>query len=214
VVALALTSRDKARLQVAFDGPPSLHERVVSHLEAAGCPASALALHVSFAGKAGADWADPEFNVTYARVAQMPASAAAVGHGFSPADTPSSRLELTVTHGVAAQQTYTFDSSTIAMGRGDEVRDSRQQLVRTNDVVFAEGGGDLNETVSRRHAHIEQDTSSSFRLYDDGSAQGTSIIRKGRAIPIPRGTRGVRLQPGDEIVLGRARVRVSIVSSS
>ena len=42
-----------------------------------------------------------------------------------------------VTHGATAQQTYTFESSTIAIGRGDEVRDSRQQLIRTNDVVFA-----------------------------------------------------------------------------
>jgi FHA domain len=210
VVALAATPREKARLQVAFEGPPTLHERIVSHLKAAGCAEPPLALHVTFVAKRGAEWFDPAFHVTYARVAHMPAAESHVGQGFSPAQ---AHLELIVTHGVTTQQTYTFESSTIAIGRGDEVRDSRHQLIRTNDVVFAEGGGDINETVSRRHARIELEPSGSFRLYDEGSAQGTSIVRRGRAIPIPRGTRGIRVQPGDEIVLGRARVRVAMVAS-
>jgi hypothetical protein len=203
IAALAPTARDKARLQVAFDGPPSLQQRIVSHLETAGCLAPSLALHVTFAGKPGADWPNPEFNVTYARVAIDTTPSPQLG-----------RLELTIAQGITAQPTYTFESAAVAIGRGEEVRDSRQQLIRTNDVVFLERGGEINETVSRRHAHIEQDASGSFRLYDDGSAQGTSIIRAGRGIPVSRGTRGVRLQSGDEIVLGRARVRVTISSST
>jgi hypothetical protein len=183
-----------------------LQERIVSHLEAVGCAAPPLALHVTFVAKRGAEWFDPEFHITYARVAHIPAAESHVGQ-VSPAQT---RLELIVTHGVTTHQTYTFESSTVAIGRGGEVRDSRHQLIRTNDVVFAEGGGDINETVSRRHARIELEPSGSFRLYDDGSAQGTSIVRGGRGIPVPRGTRGVRLQSGDDIVLGRARVRVAI----
>jgi hypothetical protein len=122
-------------------------------------------------------------------------------------------VELLVTHGVATQQTYTFTSCPIAIGRGDEVRDNRQRLLRTNDLVFSEGGGEVNDTVSRRHARIEHDDASgAFRVYDDGSAQGTSIVRKGRGFPVPRGTRGTRLHTGDEIVLGHARVRVTIRS--
>ena len=200
VAVVAATPRARARLRVAFEGPPSLRERVAGHLKAAGCSAPALDVGVSFVGEAGPDWAEPEFNVTFARVA-MPARP-----GVRDA-----RLELTVTHGVAVQQCYTFTSSPIAIGRGEEVRDSRQRLLRTNDLVFAEGGGDVNDTVSRRHARIEHDEASgTFRVYDDGSAQGTSVVRQGRGIPVPRGTRGTRLQSGDEIVLGQARVRVNI----
>ena len=198
VAAMAATPRAKARLQVAFDGPPSLKERIVSHLEAAGCPVPALDVSVSIVGTPDPEWIEPDFNVTCARVATPAVSV------------HTARLELIVTHGVATQQRYTT-SPPIAIGRGDEVRDSRQRLLRTNDLVFAEGAGDVNDTVSRRHARIEHDEASgTFRVYDDGSAQGTSVVRQGRGIAVPRGTRGVRLQSGDEIVLGRARVRVEI----
>jgi hypothetical protein len=199
VAAVAATPRAKARLQVAFDGPPSLKERIVSHLEAAGCSVPALDVSVSIVGRPAPEWIEPDFNLTCARVATPAASV------------HTARVDLMVTHGVASQQTYTFTSPSIAIGRGDEVRDSRQRLLRTNDLVFAEGAGDVNDTVSRRHARIEHDQASgTFRVYDDGSAQGTSVVRKGHGIPVPRGTRGVRLQSGDEIVLGRARVRVEI----
>ena len=198
VVVLAATAREKARLQVVFDGPPSLQERIVSHLDAAGCRVASLVVPVTFVGKRSSDWTAPEFDVTYARVAQHAAPS-----------TPGTGLELTVIHGATAQAVYALEVGVLAIGRGEEVRDSRQHLVRTNTIVFTEGGGEINETISRRHAHIEQDASGSFRLFDDGSAQGTSIIRGGRGIPIARGTKGVRLQPGDEIVLGRGRLRVA-----
>jgi len=106
---------------------------------------------------------------------------------------------------------YVFDQAPVALGRGDEVRDDRQRLLRTNQVVFTEGAGDINQSVSRRHARIEHDPAiSAYRVYDDGSAQGTSVIRRGRGFPVPRGAKGLRLQPGDEIVLGQARVRVKL----
>jgi hypothetical protein len=200
VAVVATTPRARTRLEVAFDGPPSLQQRIVSHLEAAGCSVPVLNVRVSFVPRPGPDWSEPDFNLTCARVAAP-----------APAEGRTARLELTVTHGVAEQECYAFTSSPIAIGRGEEVRDSRQRLLRTNDLVFAEGGGDVNDTVSRRHARIEHDEASgTFRVYDDGSAQGTGVIRQGRGIAVPRGTRGTRLQSGDEIVLGRARVRVNI----
>lgn len=200
VSVVAPTPRARARLLVVFDGPPSLRERIVNHLEAAGCPAAALDVGVSFVREPGAGWSEPDFDVACARIDNQ-----------IPSRARSARLELIVTQGVAARQSYTCASSTLAIGRGDEVRDSQQRLIRTNDVVFAEGGGEVNDTVSRRHAHIDHDeASNAFRVYDDGSAQGTSVIRKGRGFPVPRGTRGIRLESGDEIALGRARVRVTI----
>ena len=96
-------------------------------------------------------------------------------------------------------------------GRGIDVRDNRHRLLRTNHVVFVEGSAGVNQTVSRCHAHIAVDPSSGdHRLHDDRSAHGTGIVRGGRTVPVPPGTRGVRLRSGDEIVLGEARLRIRI----
>jgi hypothetical protein len=46
---------------------------------------------------------------------------------------------------------------------------------------------------------------------DEGSSNGTSVIRNGAAIPVPpRDPRGVRVQSGDEIQVGRAVLRLTI----
>ena len=72
--------------------------------------------------------------------------------------------------------------------RGAEVRDHRNRLIRTNHVVFTEGAGDVNQTVSRKHAHIAyKPLTGHFRLHDDGSEHGTEIVRGGRTIPVLRG---------------------------
>jgi hypothetical protein len=203
IAVLAPTPRAKARLEVAIDGPPTLRERIVSHLQAAGCSVPSMDLTVSYVQTRGEEWMEPDFDMTCARLA-LPVEPGA----------PAACLELTVTHGVAARQSYTSTVFPVSIGRGEEVRDSRQRLLRTNDLVFVEGGGAINDTVSRRHARIARDGAAhAFRLYDEGSAQGTSVIRRGTGIPVPRGTRGLRLQSGDEIVLGRARVRVRILQA-
>jgi hypothetical protein len=115
-----------------------------------------------------------------------------------------------VLQGSATAPTYTFTAWPITLGRGAEVRDNRQQLLRLNHVAFVENGDAVNQSVSRRHAHIDLDARTSRpRVIDDNSAQGTSIIRAGRGIAVPRGSRGLGLQSGDEIVLGQGRVRVT-----
>ncbi len=100
------------------------------------------------------------------------------------------------------------------IGRCAEVRDSRHRLLRTNLVAFLERSGDVNQSVCRRHAHISYEPPTGpFRLHDDGSEHGTGIVRHGRSLPVPRGTRGVRLESSDEIVLGDARIRIKLTSS-
>ena len=118
-------------------------------------------------------------------------------------------IELTVLNGAAQKRTFVLSGTRIDLGRCAEVRDSRHRLIRTNQVAFTEQPDDVNRSVSRRHAHITYDAHSErFRLHDDGSEHGTGIVRDGRTVPVPRGARGVRLFPGDEIVLGEARLRV------
>jgi len=120
-----------------------------------------------------------------------------------------------VFRGTAARRTYVFVEERIDVGRCAEVKDSAGRLIRTNDIAFAEGAGEINQSVSRQHAHIARQAGSpEFRLYDDGSVRGTHIVRNGKTLPVPRGARGVRLQSGDEIGLGDARLRIRIGASS
>ena len=198
VVIAASSPRQRAYLEAACEGPPSLQQRIVDGLEAAGCTAPPISITIEFVEHGEPEWAQPEFDVQCARGAPIAA----------PAPETAS-LELTITHGTTGRSTYTFAEPVVALGRGDEVRDSRQRLLRTNQVAFADGDDPVNNTVSRRHARIEKDARG-FRLFDDGSTQGTSVIRGGRGLPVSRGTRGLLLQSGDEIVLGQARLRVRI----
>jgi hypothetical protein len=130
-------------------------------------------------------------------------------------DTAPTRIELTVLVGTAEQTTYALAADRIDLGRSVEVRDRRHRLVRMNHVAFIDQRGEVNQSVSRQHAHITFDAGSgTYRLHDDGSVHGTDIMRNGRTIIVPTGTRGVRLRAGDEIVLGDARLRIAFPDAS
>jgi hypothetical protein len=205
-VTLLAPSRDvRARFQAVFGDGPSLRDRIAAHLRAAGCPVAASDLDVSitYEPRARKTWRSPEFDIEFARVEKAE----------PPAPTPDPappRIEITVLAGTAERRTYALPASArIDLGRCAEVRDSQNRLLRTNHVAFVEGPAGVNQTISRRHAHISYDArAGSFRLHDDGSAHGTGIVRQGRTLPVPRGTRGVRIEPGDEIALGEARLKV------
>jgi predicted component of type VI protein secretion system len=67
------------------------------------------------------------------------------------------------------------------------------------------------DAVSRSHARIEWiDEPGEYRVYDDRSAYGTSVLRDGHTIPVPSGSRGIRLQAGDILVLGTVEIAVSL----
>ena len=180
-------------------------DRIVASFEAASCTVGDLDVSIHYDNRTRKHWRNPDFHLEFDRVAQheRPAPAPA------PADAPP-RVELTVLHGTAERRTYSLPSSArIDIGRCVEVRDSRHRLIRTNHVAFVEGSNGINQSVSRRHAHISYERAErAFRLHDDGSEHGTGVVRHGRTFAVPRGARGVRLESGDEIVLGDARVRV------
>jgi len=203
VSVLAASRESRARLEALFAAQPSLRDRVVDRLRSAGCDVIDLQIAVAYVGRAGRSWDNPAFHVAFDRVAPTVAAPA-------PVHSTPARLEVTVLRGVAERRTYSFATSRIDLGRGVEVRDSRHRLLRTNHVVFVEGEAAVNQTVSRRHAHITEDPSGDHRLHDDRSEHGTGIVRGGRTIPVPAGSRGVRLRSGDEIALGEARVRIRI----
>jgi hypothetical protein len=185
-----------------LDGPPSLQERIGATLRDAGCDVAGLQVKVVYVAQADPAWTRPEFHVDFSR---------GVVHGPPPpAPAPAHEITLTITNGAASKRGYTLALDRVNLGRCAEVRDKGNRLLRTNHVAFTDAAGAINETVSRNHAHIICAPAGECRLFDDRSAHGTSIVRNGKTIVVPPGSRGVRLLSGDEIVLGEARLRVGI----
>ena len=182
-------------------GPPTLQERVIRRLAAAGCHDADVEVNLEFTEVPDSAWPRPEFHISLARVEKVATPVAEV----------APRIDILVTCGTADRAEYSFGMLPIAIGRGAEVRDGRRQLVRINHVAFVENGDDVNQSVSRRHARIElDDQTKRARVIDDNSAQGTAIIRGGRGIAVPRGSRGLTLQSGDELAFGQARLRITL----
>ena len=207
VVASPGGREGRARFDAVLEGPPSLSERLADRLRSAGCAVGAIETEVVYARRRGTDWADADFHVEFDRTRELPVVSPAPP--LSADDAP--RIKLAVTAGRAEHRVYTFSGGRIDLGRRAEVLDQRQRLIRTNHVAFPEEGPDANHSVSRRHAHIEfsaQDRC--YRIWDDRSVHGTSIVRGGRTIKVPAGARGTKLEAGDEIALGHARVRVTL----
>jgi hypothetical protein len=156
-------------------------------------------------------------------VLELPADVAARGfdvhYGSNPAPQPSeevTEVRFTILSGSAQQQELRLKKKRINLGRLAEVIDAEQRLTRQNDVAFREDAPAPNQSVSRAHAHIEFDPEKAlFRLFDDRSAHGTTVIRDGSLIPVPPGpSKGVALRDGDEIVLGQARLRFEEMSAT
>ena len=201
-LTVAAQSRDeRARLEAVFAADPPLGTRIIQRLRSDGCTVDHLEVTVQFVPRAQKNWEQPQYHVEFVRSAEpVPIASDAAAQG---------RIELTVLNGAAQKRTFVLSGTRIDLGRCAEIRDSRHRLIRTNQVAFTEQPDDVNRSVSRRHAHISYDAhSEQFRLHDDGSERGTGIVREGRTVPVLRGARGVRLFPGDEIVLGEARLRV------
>jgi pSer/pThr/pTyr-binding forkhead associated (FHA) protein len=205
-VSIAAGAKDvRARFMAVLESEPTLRDRILTRLRDAGCDPSAVNLSVTYVPQAAADWAAPEFHVDFARVGRTEVTA-------TSAPEPRGRdLQITIVRGTAEKPDYVFSLTRVNLGRCAEVRDSLSRLVRTNHVAFADGPATENHSVSRRHAHIEYvEADRHYRLRDDRSAHGTSIVRNGRTLVVPAGSRGLRLESGDEIVLGDARARIRI----
>ena len=202
VVAAPGDNAARARLAAIVEGPPSLAERLQARLRSAGCRPGAVAVEIAYVRSPGAKWESPECHVEFERVPVVT---------VTPATAPAApRLKLTVLAGKAARRTQVFSGGRIDIGRRSEVLDAKQRVVRTNHVAFDEGP-DENRSVSRQHAHVTfHPATGEYRLQDDRSAHGTSILRRGRTIAVPTGSRGVRIESGDEIILGQARVKATV----
>jgi hypothetical protein len=120
-------------------------------------------------------------------------------------------LTLTILKGQCAEAEYVLSEPVIAIGRTPEPTDAFGQ-VRYNHIAFLETRDGINETVGRAHARLQFDPSSGrYHLFNEASSNPTSIIRGGKSIRVaPRDPRGVAVQSGDQVQLGRAVLRVNV----
>ncbi|MEW6736637.1 MAG: FhaA domain-containing protein [Acidobacteriota bacterium] len=118
---------------------------------------------------------------------------------------------LSLLSGEVYRDNYLVTKRVTNVGRLRNVIDKKnKRLIRRNDFIFARNTDDAspNSTVSRQHATIEY-RDERFYLFDNGSANGTSIERAG-SLPIevlPDSSEGVQLEHYDIIRFGTALVR-------
>lgn len=153
--------------------------------------------------------------------ASSPKETRASSSAAAPGVPPSSRageaapaappVRIAVLRGTGLKRTYALQQSIIRIGRGVEHAESSGRM-RHNDIAFADDADEVNRTVARAQAHLRFNADrGEFRLFDDGSSNGTRIVRSAEIIPVtPHGPRGVRIAHGDIIELGRARLRIDI----
>ena len=200
-----------------------LEREIAGRLAEIGCPLPpGFALHVDLDEEEHPRFAERRFYVEYLNgeapaasgAPALPAAASQTGvqtgtSGAASAARP--RLELTVLKGVATQRVYEIEGARAFLGRLEEVVDADGRVRRRNDVAFLEVG-EINSTVSREHARIAWDAEGGgYWLRAEQNASGTRIYRGGRTIDVSaHDRRGVLLQPGDEVYLGRACVKVGM----
>ena len=202
-IVIVIAARDGEERQVrqaAFAEGDEFEQDIGGLLSEAACPIpSGFSVTVEVREDAARADNPRPFQIDYARHKQI----------SEPVSAPGTRpaMKLTVVRGQADAAEYSIDAERVNIGRLKEVVGEKDGLRRRNDVAFA----DTETTVSREHAHIRFDSDDGkFRLYDSGSARGTSIFRDGRRLDASR-VRGVQLRPGDEIHVGDARIRFEIV---
>ncbi len=125
---------------------------------------------------------------------------------------------LVVAAGTANKSEIPLQKARINIGRLVDVYKS-EGLSRRNDLAFA-ADNPINRTVSREHAHITHDKKTGeYRLFNDRWYQrgnkaenncGLWIVRDGMGQEVHRDSRGTRLEPGDEIHLGKAVVKFQV----
>lgn len=121
----------------------------------------------------------------------------------------SGSIQVVVVKGSASSRSYSFTEPVISIGRTADPADERGH-VRRNRVVFLDKVDGITETVGRAHARLRfEPATGDYYVMDEGSSNGTMVVRGGSAIPVPpRDPRGVRLQGGDELQVGRAVLRI------
>lgn len=197
----------RAPFEAAFTGFPV---RVAERLAEVRCETPAR-IDVTVVCEPDAPWHWPPGQVYEVRYERDATAATARPAAVAPPESKPPALRVTVLKGEAAEPSCVFTQSTIAIGRMSDPTDDLGR-VRRNRIAFTDAVDGVTETVGRAHARLRFDAEAgAYRLYDEGSRNGTAIVRDGEVIPVARrDPRGVRIRSGDEIQVGRALLRVEL----
>jgi len=203
VIVLAPDKEDRAALHTAL---ASLQEVVCGRLRELRCqPPSSLKVSVGYVTQPPADWpAGQRFAIHYG-APDVPGTPAA-----APVTPPP--LHVTIVRGHAAEPSCTLIERQVHIGRTAAPVDSSGH-VRRNHIAFADDDGDEHSrSVGRAHASIRyQPGRHVYQLFDDGSRNGTRVVRDGATLAVVRRDPvGTTIQSGDEIQFGTAAIRVRI----
>jgi hypothetical protein len=204
-VAVRVTSAtaDRAAIDVVFR---QLESRLRERLRELRCdPPAALNVQVDVLPQPEAHWAPGQlFSIDCDADPDPP-------RVESTQQAAHASLQITIVKGAAAQEVYTFTDALVCIGRTAEPADDLGR-VRRNHVVFLDTVDGTTETVGRAHARVQRDgRTREYRIFHEGTSNATYIVRSGATIPVPpRDPRGVRIQSGDEVQLGRAVIRMEI----
>ncbi len=204
----------RVRIETALQ---TLDQRVRERLGELNCdPPRALVVAIAWLDERPSTWTSGQiFTVEYGRAALTavaPAASTAPSVSLTdPAPAILPDVVVSVLKGAATDETYRFHEPMISIGRSEDPTDALGR-VRRNRVAFLDVVDGVTETVGRAHARLRFDAASrDYRLFDDGSSNGTAILRGGETIAVPaRDPRGVRVQSGDEVLVGRAVIRIEL----
>ena len=211
-VSLDILAPDAERARIEA-GLQTLEQRIRERLAELRCePPRALAVEIAWCDEPPAGWnAGQIFAVRYSRPTGRRTAGAQVGGARETEELTRPEVVISVLKGAATDVTYRFREPVISIGRSEDPTDALGR-VRRNRVAFLDVVDGITETVGRAHARLRFDASSQdYRLFDDGSSNGTAIMRGGETIAVPaRDPRGVRIQSGDEVLVGRAVIRIDL----
>jgi len=200
LVEFRVTNADRPAARVLVRDLP---ERMRERLKGRGCAAPAdLEIRIRYVDEPGDEWGERLFRIRYRRKRDPISADAGADAPASPPPAPAAppKLRLAVLRGRTGEKEHQLSLARINLGRLEKVASAKG--TRKNHVWFAAS----EDTVSRAHAHIERD-GGTYLLFDEGSASGTRVLREGEEIELmPRASRGVRLQDGDRIELGKGCV--------
>jgi hypothetical protein len=201
-IVLADTAERRAALEGALaDLQPAL-EQQLAELRAQVPPG--FGVRVEYVKRPKASWSPgQQFALDYGR--DVPDQTVVPPHDRTPV------FNADVIRGTAVKPSYALTDRQIRIGRTENPIDEHGRP-RHNHIAFVEDADEHSRTVGRSHASIRYVADRrEYRLFDDGSHNGTRVIREGRVLDVtPRDPVGVTIVSGDEIVLGTAALRVRL----
>ena len=202
VTVLAPDRDDRGALRATL---ADLDRTIRARLAEIRCPVPAgFAVDVQYAKRPKAGWAPGQrFS--------LDVDSRTVTRAVLPSAPRPPGIRIKVLRGRASQSSYLLTDGSVRIGRTASPMDHLGRP-RHNQIAFLEEGDEHSATVGRAHASIHFDAvRREYRLFDDGSHNGTRIARSGTLLRVaPRDPVGVTLLSGDEVQFGTAAVRVEI----